>query len=136
MVVKSFSNDLNFDTLGGGSVREDIDRELAKIAQNLIDPNVKNVVRKLNINLSFKVDEDGTTKITAATKATLAPVEAKFARVVVRRNGAGTLEMKEMRSEAIGQTYIDADTGQLMTDTGEPVHGEEPEVSAVPKKYF
>ncbi|GAK31880.1 hypothetical protein WOSG25_180310 [Weissella oryzae SG25] len=127
--------DLNLNKLAKGALAEDVNIELEKIAKNLLDPNAKdNTFRELNIKVKFKPDEDGTIATLTAVSSKLAPRESKATRVLVGENGAGNVEMREMLSEVPGQTIIDPDSGQLLTDTGEPVAGE-PSVRPV-KNYM
>lgn len=127
--------ELDLNGIVKGAVAEDIKNELGKIASNLLDPNAKvKAVRELNVKIKFKLDEDGTVLTTGQATSKLAPREEKVTRVMVGVNGAGNVEMREMLSEVPGQTIIDPDSGQLLTDTGEPVDGE-PSVAPV-KSYM
>lgn len=117
--------ELNLNSLAKGALAEDINEELAKVGRNLIDPNVKQTAkRELNLKITFKIDADGTIVTTSEVKSKLAPREEKITRVLVGENGAGNIEMREMNTEVPGQTILDPESGQLLTDTGEPVQGE------------
>ncbi|MCB6839668.1 replication terminator protein [Weissella viridescens] len=119
------NNGLNLAEFADGALVEDINREYQKVAENLLDPNAKDVVRKLIIELTFKPGEDGQTVGTSGiVKSKLAPAEDKITTMLIGRNGMGNVEMAELRSSAKGQTTIDPDTGQLLDDTGEPLKGE------------
>ncbi|MFL1695633.1 replication terminator protein [Weissella kandleri] len=131
--------DLNLNSLAKGALAEDINEELAKVGRNLIDPNVKqSAKRELNLKITFKIDADGTIVTTSEVKSKLAPREEKITRVLVGENGAGNIEMREMNTDVPGQTMIDPESGQLLTDTGEPVHGETTvaPIETATKKYI
>lgn len=51
---------LTLDTLGGGELAAKVDRALAKICENIADPNVRTeAVRKLKIGVKIKPDKKG-----------------------------------------------------------------------------
>ncbi|MBU7544313.1 hypothetical protein [Weissella cibaria] len=114
--------EFDFNVLSEGAVAETIARELKKIAENLVDPNVKNSTRKLNVAVGFKLTDDAkAVSVSAQVKSTLAPDEDKVDTFLIGRNGMGDVEMRPLRSSAPGQLMIDPESGQMLDDDGEPL---------------
>lgn len=114
--------EFDFNVLSEGAVAETIARELKKIAENLVDPNVKNSTRKLNVAVGFKLTDDAkAVSVSAQVKSTLAPDEDKVDTFLIGRNSMGDVEMRPLRSSAPGQLMIDPESGQMLDDDGEPL---------------
>ncbi|MBJ7680626.1 hypothetical protein HAU30_09155 [Weissella confusa] len=114
--------EFDFNVLSEGAVAENIARELKKIANNLVDPNVKNSTRKLTVSVGFKLTDDAkAVAVSAQVKSTLAPDDEKVDTFLIGRNAMGDVEMRPLRSNAPGQLMIDPDSGQMLNDDGEPL---------------
>lgn len=114
--------EFDFNVLSEGAVAETIARELKKIAENLVDPNVKNSTRKLTVAVGFKLTDDAkAVSVSAQVKSTLAPDEEKVDTFLIGRNSMGDVEMRPLRSSAPGQLMIDPESGQMLDDDGEPL---------------
>ncbi|MEW5952662.1 MAG: hypothetical protein AB1815_02735 [Bacillota bacterium] len=68
---------INVLELARGAIQEQINNEVGRILENLMDPNTDvKTKRKLTVTLEFKPDENrDTVDCTAQAKATLAPVK-------------------------------------------------------------
>lgn len=114
--------EFDFNVLSEGAVAENIARELKKIANNLVDPNVKNSTRKLTVSVGFKLTDDAkAVAVSAQVKSTLAPDDEKVDTFLIGRNAMGDVEMRPLRSNAPGQLMIDPESGQMLNDDGEPL---------------
>lgn len=126
--------EFDFNVLSEGAVAETIARELKKIAENLVDPNVKNSTRKLNVAVGFKLTDDAkAVSVSAQVKSTLAPDEDKVDTFLIGRNSMGDVEMRPLRSSAPGQLMIDPESGQMLDDDGEPLPASTSKISYMNK---
>lgn len=126
--------EFDFNVLSEGAVAETIARELKKIAENLVDPNVKNSTRKLNVAVGFKLTDDAkAVSVSAQVKSTLAPDEDKVDTFLIGRNSMGEVEMRPLRSSAPGQLMIDPESGQMLDDDGEPLPASTSKISYMNK---
>ena len=106
-----------------GAIQEKIEGELEKIFDNIHDLNTpaKNK-RTLTIKLEF-VPDDSRQVVSLSSDFTtkLAPVEGVATTVLTGKDIAtGKIEAKELKSGKPGQLYMNMDSGQVMTDVGEP----------------
>jgi len=116
--------DLNLSQMAHGAIQEKLDGELEKIFENIHDPNTPyKTKRTLTIKLDFAPDEKREVILFDSNFTTkLAPVIGVTATVLTGKNiHSGKIEAKELKSGRQGQGYIDVGTGQVKTDTGEPV---------------
>lgn len=126
--------EFDFNVLSEGAVAKTIARELKKIAENLVDPNVKNSTRRLNVAVGFKLTDDAkAVSVSAQVKSTLAPDEDKVDTFLIGRNGMGDVEMRPLRSSAPGQLMIDPESGQMLDDDGEPLPASTSKISYMNK---
>jgi hypothetical protein len=114
---------INFDlsSIAEGGLQEKVDRALAKVTENILDPNTDTKKkRKVTINITLAPDDNRyTVDVDTDVKVTLAPdVGVSTILLVDEDNGAPVVN--ELKSGAVGQTYID-DDGTQRTDTGESV---------------
>ncbi|WP_416149398.1 replication terminator protein [Salipaludibacillus sp. HK11] len=116
--------DLPLSNLAHGAIQEKLDGELVKVFANIHDPNTKaEAKRSITIKLEFEPDENRQAiKLNSDFTTKLANVEGVSTTVLTGKNlTSGTIEAKELKSGARGQTYMDFDEGELRHDTGEPV---------------
>ena len=117
---------INFDIneLSEGGVREQIDREVKKIMNNIMDVNTDlSKTRSLTVKVDFKPDTNRKTiNTTVSVKASLAPQIAIGTTMMVGRDSdTGMVQAAELRSSIPGQTFFDPDDSTLKTDIGEPI---------------
>lgn len=112
---------LDLSVIGEGGLQEKVDNELAKVFENILDPNTDTkTARKLSITLIMKPDDSRQTVATVMeVKSTLAPQTGVATTVLVGAQN-GKVYANELKSVVPGQTYID-DEGMLRTDIGEPI---------------
>ncbi|MFH5187145.1 hypothetical protein ACHHV8_33685 [Paenibacillus sp. TAB 01] len=114
---------ISIDQLAGGGASERIQRELNKIAENVLDPNTKpDAVRKLTIEISIKPNDArqlGDAEINV--KSSLAPAKGLPSAFVFDYDNEGNAVMQELRmSKDRNQTAVD-DNGDIVDGTGAPL---------------
>jgi len=82
---------INVLELARGAIQEQIDNQMGRILENLMDPNTDTKTkRKLTVTLEFKLDENRETVDCAAqAKATLAPVKPITTRLILDTDHLG-----------------------------------------------
>lgn len=116
---------INFDIskIADGGVQVKLNRALKEVADNIMDPNT-DPKKKRSVTLKISVAPDkkrNAANITAEVKTSLAPEEGVETTMLLGRDVKGQTHVNELKSGVPGQTYIDAETGELKTDTGKPV---------------
>lgn len=129
MGMQSMNDEIKFklSEVQNGELQKKFDQEFAKVMKNIkdgqTDPNKK---RKVQINISFKVEKDDVDRenidLDFEVKSTLAP-QLIHSKVVLGedRNGVTAYELKSGQK---GQTYIDPKDGKMRTDAGELIDDE------------
>ena len=115
---------LNIDSLAEGAVKEKIQTELARIAENILDLNTDaKKARTLNIKISFVPNDrrsEMATRIDVTSK--LAPSEeAETTFLIGRDYNTGMMAMNELQSGQEGQMFFDPEDSKLKTDIGQDV---------------
>jgi hypothetical protein len=116
--------DLQLSDLANGAVQEKLDIELKKIFDNIHDANTNaSDKRAVTIKLEFKPDDNRqTVSVTSDFTTKLANVTGVSTTILTGRDiSTGFIEAKELKSRAVGQTYIDPDDLIQKTDIGVPV---------------
>ena len=118
---------LDLENMAEGEVLEDINNELEKVAQNILDLNTEAPIkRSLTIKIDYVPNEKRTaleTNVQVTSK--LAPRKrAETLTVIGRDIDTGFIQMQELQSGAPGQMFIDPDDGKLKTDIGDEVDPE------------
>ncbi|CAH1190362.1 hypothetical protein PAECIP111893_00294 [Paenibacillus plantiphilus] len=114
---------ISIDQLAGGGASERIQRELNKIAENVLDPNTKpDATRKLTIEISIKPNEArqlGDAEITV--KSSLAPAKGLPSHFVFDWDKDGNAVMQELKMGRDLDQMAMADNGAVVDGTGAPV---------------
>jgi hypothetical protein len=114
---------ISIDQLAGGGAAERINRELAKIAENVLDPNTKaDAVRALTITLKIKPNESR--EMGAASfdvKSTLAPAKGLQPNFLFAWGPDGRAQLAELKTNSKDQLQFD-NNGAITDGTGEPVN--------------
>jgi hypothetical protein len=116
--------DLPLSRLANGAIQEKLDVELAKIFENIHDPNTKaEDKRTITIKLEFAPDENRqTVKLNSNISIKLANVRDVSMTVLTGKDlSDGKIEAKELKSSSPGQTYIDTDDLTQKSDVGVPI---------------
>ena len=124
---------INFDlsSIARGGLQEKVDRALAKVTKNIMDLNTDaKKKRKLTINITLAPNDNrDTVDVITDVKTTLAP-EVGVSTTLLVGEDDGIPVANELKSGAVGQTYIDPEDGTQKTDTGEPIEKAEQEDAA------
>lgn len=110
---------IDINNLAGGAMAERINRELTKVAENILDPNTDpKSARTITVTIKIKPDdarEIGMTDI--QVKSSLAPAKAIPAKFVFDFDMEGNAVMAELKSHDRDQMRID-DDGTITDGTG------------------
>lgn len=116
---------INFDLseVADGGVQVKLNRALKQVADNILDPNTDATKkRKVQINISIAPNEKrDASDVTVEVKTTLAPEVGIPTTMLLGRDIKGEVHVNELKSGVKGQEYIDTNTGEIKTDTGESV---------------
>lgn len=114
--------------LNGGSLQERFAYELAKVIENVQDPNTDwEKKRKIQINISMVADENRDQLIfSSEVKSTLAPRKTVTAKVMIDTDGENVYA-NELKSNQRGQMFFDPEDAKLKDDKGTPVEDIEKE---------
>ena len=115
--------DFNISELADGAVQEKIDQEVRKIVANILDVNTAfKPTRKLIIDVEFSSDSTRQVIETNVTvKSKLQPSESVSTLMMGGRDDSGYIHAAELKSNAPGQMFFDANDSTLKTDIGVPV---------------
>ncbi|MBE1727418.1 replication terminator protein [Lactobacillus plantarum] len=128
MTKKSIN--FNLSEISDGAVQEKLDREMKRVAANILDPNTEaKKKRKITLTMSFSPNDNRTViDVDTEVKSVIAPQVAVPTTMMTGRNlDTGEIAINELKSGTPGQTYID-DDGTVKTDTGTPVEEVEPDL--------
>lgn len=116
---------INFDLseVADGGVQVKLNRALKQVADNILDPNTDATKkRKVQINISIAPNEKrDASDVMVEVKTTLAPEVGIPTTMLLGRDIKGEVHVNELKSGVKGQEYIDTNTGEIKTDTGESV---------------
>jgi len=114
--------DININTLSGGAVAERLNRELQRVAENVMDPNTKpDAVRTVTVTIKIKPNETRQLGVTdIQVKSALAPTRGIPAQFIFDYDRAGKAVMAELQSADRNQLMVDND-GDVADDRGSKV---------------
>lgn len=107
---------LNIATIAQGALVEQVDSEIKRVLNNIIDPNTDALKkRKITVTIEFKPTEDrDISDINFTAKSTLVPAKPISTRIVFEKDSRGNIAMEELSKGAMkGQTQIDYETGEI-----------------------
>lgn len=114
---------IDLNSLAGGGLSERINRELAKVAENVMDPNTKaDAVRTLTITLKIKPDEArqiGTAEF--VVKTSLVPPKGLPSAFVFDYDKDGKAVLKELKTGRDNNQLAINDSGAVVDGTGKSV---------------
>ncbi|NQX67955.1 replication terminator protein [Paenibacillus alba] len=113
---------IDINTLSGGAVAERINRELQRVAENILDPNTNAAVaRTVTVTIKIKPDESRQIGVTdIQIKSGLAPTRGIPAQFIFDYGKDGKAVMAELRSSERNQFMVD-DDGDVADDRGKKV---------------
>lgn len=94
---------INVLNLADGNIVEKLNRELQKIAQNIIDKNTDpKKERKITLTISFKPNENRDFVVTKiSTKTSIAPELGEETQIIIGKDGDGELHLNEVKQQSI-----------------------------------
>lgn len=112
---------VDINNLAGGAMAERINRELQKVAENVMDPNTKaESVRTVTISIKIKPNEArqiGTTDIDV--KSSLAPAKGVPTQFIFDYDTEGNAVMKELSLSNDKNQLALNNSGEVVDGTGE-----------------
>lgn len=89
--------------LADGNIVDKLNRELDKIAQNIVDKNTDpKKERKITLTLSFKPNENRDFIVTKIqTKTSLAPELGEETQILIGKDSEGQLHLNEVRQQSM-----------------------------------
>lgn len=116
---------INFELskIAEGGVQVKLNRALQQVADNILNPNTEaKKKRKVTITLTITPnDKRDAADTLVEVKTSLAPETGVPSTMLLGRDIKGEVHINELKSGIKGQEYIDPDTGEVKTDTGESV---------------
>lgn len=116
---------INFELskIAEGGVQVKLNRALQQVADNILNPNTEaKKKRKVTITLTIVPnDKRDAADTLVEVKTSLAPETGVPSTMLLGRDIKGEVHINELKSGIKGQEYIDPDTGEVKTDTGESV---------------
>ena len=122
---------LNFDEIADGALINKVQKELARIAENILDENTSHKKKRiLTIKIGFTPNEKRDLLTTGINvTATLAPATESLTTMLIGQDfNTGQIAMNELHSGAKGQMYFDPKDEKLKSDTGQDVEEIEAEI--------
>ncbi|MBO8083177.1 hypothetical protein F6P92_05100 [Streptococcus suis] len=114
---------LDLSNIADGGLQEKLNNELARVIENILDPNTDPTVkREVSIKLVLKPnDQRNSVDTIMEVKSKLAPQVKLSTTILVGQNyETGEIHANELLSAMPGQTFFDNDA-VLRTDTGQPI---------------
>lgn len=114
---------LDLSSIADGGLQEKLNNELARVIENILDPNTDPTVkREVSIKLVLKPNDQWNSVDTIMeVKSKLAPQVKLSTTILVGQNyETGEIHANELLSAMPGQTFFDNDA-VLRTDTGQPI---------------
>lgn len=112
--------EVNINNLAGGAMAERINRELQKVAENVLDPNTKaEAVRTITVSIKIKPNDArqiGSTDIDV--KSSLAPAKGVPTAFVFDYDKEGKAVMKELNMSADKDQLALNNVGEVVDGTG------------------
>ncbi|MGG4444519.1 replication terminator protein [Brevibacillus fortis] len=110
------------DDFANGALTEKFNTEAQRVLENIADPNTDpKKARTITMTITLKADENRElAMVDINTKASLAPSKGVQTKIIMGRDRQGKVEAAELKSGAVGQTYI-TDEGDFADDKGNKV---------------
>lgn len=117
-------NHISLDSLAGGGLSERINRELAKVAENILDPNTKaDATRTLTIKIKIKPNKKrqaGDAEI--IVDSSLVPADGLPSMFVFDYDVDGKAVMKELHTGPDRDQLALSNEGDVTDSAGDPVN--------------
>lgn len=114
---------VDINNLAGGAMAERINRELQKVAENVMDPNTKaDAVRTVTISIKIKPNEARQMGVSdIEVKSSLAPAKGVPTAFVFDYDREGKAVLKELKTGNDQNQLAMNDNGAVVDGTGESV---------------
>lgn len=102
--------EMNIATIAGGALVEQVDIEIKRVLENIMDPNTETKKkRKIKIELEFDCDDNrDVSDVKFVTKSVLAPQRPIVARIAFDKDAKGKIVAEELRRNTMkGQVWVD-----------------------------
>ncbi|EGS38118.1 hypothetical protein HMPREF9102_0399 [Limosilactobacillus oris F0423] len=113
----------NLSEVAEGGVQVKLNRALKEVATNILNPNTE-AKKKRKVTLTITVspnDKRDAADTVIEVKTSLAPEIGVASTMLLGMDNKGQPHVNELKSGVRGQEYIDTETGEVKTDTGEKV---------------
>jgi len=117
-------NYISLDSLAGGGLSERINRELAKVAENILDPNTKaDAVRTLTVKIKIKPNKQRQAgDVELVVDSSLVPADGLPSMFVFDYDNEGNAVMKEMQTGTDPNQLQYTPEKGITDGVGEPVN--------------
>lgn len=117
------TNQVKLDEIADGAAPALFEKAAEAVMENIYNPNT-DATKKRKVTLEFvftpgKKRDQSTVSVQA--KTTLQPIVPVETTVIIGVANDGKVVSNELKSGAIGQSYMDVDTGEVKDDIGKPV---------------
>lgn len=121
--MKTKNIQVNLSEIANGGLQEKFEHEVAKVAENIEDPNTdSSKKRKITITMDFiPTDDRSSVIIGTQVKSSLVPEDGVGTTMLIGRTKSGKMAASELKSGTKGQTFFDPDDSTLKDDEGEPI---------------
>ena len=112
---------MNIANIADGALVEQVDIEITKVLENIMDPNtVLNVKRKIVIEMIFGADDSrDVSEVKFKTKSILAPQRTIATRIAFDKNKNGEIISEELSASGLrGQVYMNEEGDIIEPKTG------------------
>nr|WP_278429971.1 replication terminator protein [Brevibacillus laterosporus] len=110
------------DDFANGALAEKFNIEAQRVLENIADPNTDpKKARTITLSVTLKADENRElAMVDINSKASLAPAKGVQTKIIMDRDSKGKVVGAELKSGAVGQSYITED-GDIADDRGNKV---------------
>ncbi|EAC8350577.1 hypothetical protein [Listeria monocytogenes] len=115
--------EIEVQTFASGVVNELFNEGFRQIVQNIADLNTEaDKKRKMKIEFVFSPGKNrDQSQVAIQMKVDLQPISPQLTTVLIDKDMSGTVDSAELKSGVKNQTMLDMDTGELLTDIGQPI---------------
>ena len=122
LVERGEKMNFNFGDFGEGSLNQRMNSEINKIIENIHDLNTDPTkARQLIVKITFEADEKRTLINTSTQVQSKLQHHIPDSSTLLTSNEGGVHKVKELKSNAVGQSYFDTEDGTVKSDTGEVI---------------
>ena len=114
---------ISLDKFANGALNERANAAISEVLANIADRNTDATKKRtVTITLAFTADDSrDLAMVDIEAKTKLVPATSVGTKVIIDIDTEGQVIGQELKSGIPGQTMIDAETGEVMTDVGQPI---------------